>query len=380
MRRAHTRVETRSHGTCEPLISLAVVRADVFVGHALLAFALAALLADRLGWPAERALALGAVAGAFAALPDVDMAYAAVAIDFGRLTAESLTRPSTLWDATREVHRAVTHSLVVSVLAGGAFGLWAVAWDRRPVARTVGSLLAVGVLAALVWVGSSLNGTLGLVVLGTFAVGGLAVATLARLRTDLSGRAVAAAAVLGLCSHPWGDLVTGEPPTLFYPLDVRVLDGRVLLHGDPTVHLLGAFALELAVVWLAAVAVATVTGRSWRDAIDPRAAAGLAYGVAAVLMVPPTLEVSYHFVFSILAVGIVCGGMSLTPGSESIPRPIGLSRLDASRRRPAGPPSAFGGAFSALAGITAALAGYAAVYLADEAFSFSAALFGILPV
>ncbi|MFC5279010.1 metal-dependent hydrolase [Halorubrum rubrum] len=346
----------------------------MFVGHALLAFALAALLADRLGWPAERALALGAVAGAFAALPDVDMAYAAIAIDFGSLTAESLTRPSTLWDATREVHRAVTHSLVVSVLAGGAFGLWAVAWDRRPAVRAAGSLLAVGVLAAIVGVGSAQNGTLGLVVLGTFAVGGLVVTTLGRLRTDLSGRAVAAAAVLGLCSHPWGDLVTGEPPRLLYPFDVRVLDGRVLLHGDPTVHLLGAFALELAVVWLAAVAVATVTGRSWRDAIDPRAAAGLAYGVAAVLMVPPTLEVSYHFVFSILAVGVVCGGASLTTGSaRPIPRP------SASRRRlSAAAPSAFGGTFSALAGITAALVGYAAVYLADEALS--AVLVGLFSI
>ncbi|OYR56417.1 metal-dependent hydrolase [Halorubrum halodurans] len=362
----------------------------MFVGHALFAFALAALLADRLGWSAERALTLGAVAGAFAALPDVDMAYAAVAIDFGRLTAESLTRPSTLWDATREVHRALTHSLVVSMIAGGAFGLWAVAWDRRPAVRTAGSLLAVAVLAALVGIGSSLNGTLGLVVLGTFAVGGLAIATVARLRTDLSGRALATAAVLGLCSHPWGDLVTGEPPKLFYPFDVRVLDGRVLLHGDPTVHLLGAFALELAVVWLAAVAVATVTGRSWRDAVDPRAAAGLTYGVVAVLMTPPTLEVSYHFVFSILAVGVVCGGLPVAPvpagwrtrlPGATGPPALGSGRSAPSlrelRRRVAVPPSAPAVTFTALAGVTAALVGYATVYVATELLAAAAG--GVLP-
>ncbi|WP_281195224.1 metal-dependent hydrolase [Halorubrum sp. F4] len=372
----------------------------MFIGHALLAFALAALLADRLGWSADRALAIGAVAGAFAALPDVDMAYAAVAIDLGSLSTESLTRPSTLWDATREVHRALTHSLVVSVLAGGAFGLWAVAWGRRRSVRAIGSVLSVAVLAALVAVASAQNGTLGLVVLGTFAIGGLAIATLARLRTDLSGRAVAAAAVFGLLSHPWGDLVTGEPPKLFYPFDVRLLDGRVLLHGDPTVHLLGAFALELAAIWLAAVAVATVTGRSWRKAIDPRAAAGLAYGVAAVLMTPPTLEVSYHFVFSILAVGVVCGGLSLTPGSTGwrrwtvgwrrwmrgrrrwvtgrrrwtpgIPNSRGvisgfsLPGRDELRRRITVPPSALALTFTALAGVTAALVGYAAVYVVAD--------------
>ncbi|GAA0525221.1 LexA-binding, inner membrane-associated putative hydrolase [Halorubrum aquaticum] len=372
----------------------------MFIGHALLAFALATLLADRLGWSADRALALGAVAGAFAALPDVDMAYAAVAIDLGSLTAASLTRPSTLWDATREVHRALTHSLVVSLLAGGAFGLWAVVWDRRPSIRAVGSVLSIAALAALVGVGSAQNGTLGLVVLGAFAVGGLALATLGRLRTDLSGRAVAVAAVFGLLSHPWGDLVTGEPPKLFYPFGARLLDGRVLLHGDPTVHLLGAFALELAVIWLAAVAVATVTDRSWRDAIDPRAAAGLAYGVAAVLMAPPTLEVSYHFVFSILAVGVVCGGLSVAPGpaglrtwmpgttewrtwvpetagSRTLASGLSAPSLDGLRRRVAVPPSALAVTFTALAGITAALVGYAAVYVAAELLP--AAIGGVLP-
>ncbi|RAW45569.1 hydrolase [Halorubrum sp. 48-1-W] len=380
----------------------------MFIGHALFAFALAALLADRLGWSTERALALGVVAGAFAALPDVDMAYAAVAIDLASLSAESLTRPSTLWDATRDVHRALTHSLVVSVLAGGAFGLWAVAWDRRPWVRVAGSLLSVAVLAVIVAIASVRNGTLGLVVLGTFAVGGLALATLGRSRTDLSGRAVAGAAVFGLLSHPWGDLVTGEPPKLFYPFDVQVLDGRVLLHGDPTVHLLGAFALELAVVWLAVVAVATVTDRSWRGAVDPRATAGVAYGVAAVLMTPPTLEVSYHFVFSILAVGVVCGGLPVTPGSAGwwgwatewrgratewrgrtaerrgrtanagrIGSELSLPGSDALRRRIAVPHSAFEVTVTALVGIAAALVGYAAVYVTAELLSV--AVGGVLP-
>lgn len=358
-------------------MTLAVVPAHVFIGHALLAFALAALLADRLGWPADRALAIGVVAGAFAALPDVDMAYAAVAIDLGSLSPESLTRPSTLWDATRDVHRALTHSLVVSVLAGGAFGLWAVAWDRRPSVRAAGALLSVAVLAALVAIAAVRNGTLGLVVLGTFVVGGLAIATLGRLRTDLSGRAVAAAAVFGLLSHPWGDLVTGEPPKLFYPFDVRLLDGRVLLHGDPTVHLLGAFALELAVIWLAAIAVATVTDRSWLNSVDPRAATGLAYGAAALIMTPPTLEVSYHFVFSILTVGVVCGGLSATPdtigwrtlisrtpGSQGLDSGRSFSDADEPSPRVTALPSAFDLAFTALAGVTAALVGYAAVYVA----------------
>jgi membrane-bound metal-dependent hydrolase YbcI (DUF457 family) len=146
----------------------------VFIGHALLGFALAALIADWRGWPARRALTLGLVAGAFAAIPEVDVAYAAVALDLGRLSADSLTRPSMFWGATREVHRTMTHSLVV--------------------------------------VASLANGPPGGIVTGMFAVTGLGVATLCRLRTSFRARTVGLAATAGLLSHPWGDLLTGSPP------------------------------------------------------------------------------------------------------------------------------------------------------------------------
>lgn len=344
----------------------------MFIGHALLAFALATLIADRLGWPARRALTLGLVTGAFAAIPDVDMAYAAVAIDIANLTVDELTRPSTLWGATRDVHRAMTHSLAVSVVAGTAFGLWAVRGSGAGPSRepgsgssrsanprsgriaTVSHGVAAVVFVALVVGSYAASGTLGGIVMGSFVAVGVGIATLCRARTAFSGRTVGIAAVAGLLSHPWGDLVTGEPPKLFYPFDVRFLDGRVLLHGDPTVHLLGAFTLELAVVWLAAIAVAVVTGRSWRRSIDRRAALGGVYGVAAVAMAPPTLEVSYHFVFSILSVGLVCGGLSARARSAS-PVAALRDRLDP-------PVSLLGVVFTVLGGVTVALAGYVAVY------------------
>ena len=344
----------------------------MFIGHALLAFALATLIADRLGWPARRALTLGLVTGAFAAIPDVDMAYAAVAIDIANLTVDELTRPSTLWGATRDVHRAMTHSLAVSVVAGTAFGLWAVRGSGAGPSRepgsgssrsanprsgriaTVSHGVAAVVFVALVVGSYAASGTLGGIVMGSFVAVGVGITTLCRARTAFSGRTVGIAAVAGLLSHPWGDLVTGEPPKLFYPFDVRFLDGRVLLHGDPTVHLLGAFTLELAVVWLAAIAVAVVTGRSWRRSIDRRAALGGVYGVAAVAMAPPTLEVSYHFVFSILSVGLVCGGLSARARSAS-PVAALRDRLDP-------PVSLLGVVFTVLGGVTVALAGYVAVY------------------
>lgn len=328
----------------------------MFIGHALLAFALATVVADRWGWPARRALTLGLVAGAFAAIPDVDMVYAAVALDVGQLTTEELTRPSTLWGATREVHRVMTHSLAISAVAGAAFGLWAVRRDDLGSGRraAVSHGIAAVVLAVLVAGSYAASGLLGGIVMGSFVVVGVGIATLCRVRTGFSGRTVGIAAIAGLLSHPWGDLVTGEPPKLFYPFDVQFLDGRVLLHGDPTVHLLGAFTLELAVIWVAAITVAVVTGRSWTRSIDRRAGLGVAYGVAAVIMTPPTLEVSYHFVFSILSVGLVAGGLSARAESRS---PIAelRDRIDP-------PTSTLGIVFTVLGGITAALVGYVVVY------------------
>lgn len=345
----------------------------MFIGHALLAFALATLVADRWGWPARRALTLGLIAGAFAAIPDVDMVYAAVALDVGQLTADELTQPSTLWGATREVHRVMTHSLAISAVAGAAFGLWAVGGDdsgsnRGSVDRgsssdsdpgsgrraVVSHGIAAVVLAVLVAGSYTASGPLGGIVMGSFVLAGVGIATLCRVRTGFSGRTVGIAAVAGLLSHPWGDLVTGEPPQLFYPFDVQFLDGRVLIHGDPTVHLLGAFTLELAVIWFAAITVAIVTGRSWRRSIDRRAGLGVVYGVAAVIMVPPTLEASYHFVFSILSVGLVVGGLSARAGSRS-PIVEFRDRIDP-------PTSTLGVVFTVLGGITAALVGYAVVY------------------
>jgi membrane-bound metal-dependent hydrolase YbcI (DUF457 family) len=326
----------------------------VFIGHALLAFALATLIADWRGWSARDALTLGVVAGSFAAIPDVDVAYAAIALDVSRLTVESATQPGVFWDATRGVHRSITHSLVVAMVAGPAFGLWAATWERSPVLRAVGRIVAATVLTTLVAAAYIVSGPTGGIVVGTFVLAGLVVASLSQARTSLSGRTVGLTATAGLLSHPWGDLVTGEPPRLFYPLDVQFLDGTVLLHGDPTVHLLGAFAIELAVFWFTAVTITRVTGRSWTTFLDRRAGIGILYGVTALVMTPPTLEVSYHFVFSIVAVGLACGGLVALSGS--MPTVATLDRRIFRSRSP------LGIAFTSLGGVTTALISYGTVY------------------
>lgn len=270
---------------------------DMMVGHAMLAFALVAGGARLLGWPAERALRVGGVAGAFALVPDADMVYALSGV-IGADASGVFVVANSFWGASTEVHRSATHSLVLAVPAAVAFALW----TARGRATSVAS---VGLLSALWLVAYLATGPVAAFAVGTFALAGLGVATVAERFAALSPRAVGATALVALVSHPFGDLFTGSVPALLYPLDVAVFADIVVLHPDPPLHLLGAFGLELATIWLAGAVHLHLTDTSPLDVIDRSAALGICYAPAALVLPAPTLEVSYHFVFTVVGLGIV---------------------------------------------------------------------------
>jgi membrane-bound metal-dependent hydrolase YbcI (DUF457 family) len=320
----------------------------VFVGHGLLAFALAVFAAEWRGWPARRALTLGVVAGAFATLPDIDVVYALIAIDGGRFLGGGSVRPDVFWDAANSVHRSMTHSLIVAAIAGPALGAWSSRRERR--ARR----LALGALVAVVAVAVAVSGARGGIVMGAFVAGGLAAASACHRRTDLPPGPVGVAATVGFASHPYGDLLTGQPPRLFYPFDTSVSSARLVLHPDPTLHLLGAFAVELATIWLVAAAVVVVTDRSWRVFSGSSALPGVAYSAAPLPLLPLTLSDSFHSVFSTIGVGVVCAGVAWYRSGPTPP----AAATDAGADGPGVNAVATG-----LTGTTVALAGYTLVYL-----------------
>jgi membrane-bound metal-dependent hydrolase YbcI (DUF457 family) len=275
----------------------------MFVGHGLLAFALVAFAGERLGWERRTVLAVAVLAALFGTLPDIDVVYAPV----GLLLGADLTRPvESFWTAGNEVHRGITHSLVVGVLT--AVGVSLLVRDETPV-RTAGLAVLAGVVALATLVSGGLGGVVTLV----FALGAVGLAALAR-RYGVGPRHAAGAALVGLLTHPFGDLVTGSPPALLYPFDVLVVAERVTLSGDTTLHLLGAFWLELGVVWLAVLAYFRLTDRRVTAHIERPAAVGVVYGAAALVIPAPTLDVSYHFVYSVLGVGLVGSVSSRPPG------------------------------------------------------------------
>lgn len=306
----------------------------MFVGHGLVAFAGAAGVAALLGYRRERALALGICAGAFALAPDVDIVYAPVGLAEAALDGESVI--AGFWGHGNLVHRAVTHSLIVGVVTTLAVGCWAVFERTRVLVDTAAiensirerGVAALAASVALALLGGSIvvagieSGSLGAVVLSLFAATCLAIAT-AGARWGLSAREIGVVALFGLLSHPFGDLFTGAPPAFLFPLDLPLVAERLSLHPDPTLHLLGAFAIELATFWLAALAYVSLSDRQLRVCIDWRAALGVGYAGVALALPAPTLESSYRFVVSVLALGVVLG---------VVPVPGRAASLEASRR------------------------------------------------
>lgn len=267
----------------------------MFVGHGTLAFALVGLSALAAGVDRDRATALAVVAGLFATVPDVDMVYAVTGLLGGTL-AGPLSLAESFWAASTVVHRSVTHSLVLAAPAALAFATIGRSRRGTALAGTIG----VGLVALVAVVTGPIAG----LVMAAFVIAGSLVGV-GTARYGLGATPVATAALAGLLSHPFGDVLTGQPPELLYPFPVAVLDARVALSADPTLHLLGAFGLELGAIWAGAYALAHLREMRLRSYLRPRAALGAAYATAVLVLPPPTLDGSYPFVFSVLAVGMV---------------------------------------------------------------------------
>jgi len=324
----------------------------MFIGHGLVAFALVTLLGHSLGWSRERALRLGALAAVFATAPDIDMLYAPAGLLGG--VSGAFEAADAFWQTGNVVHRTVTHSLVVGAIAAVALGLLAAGYRATDAThRLAGTVLGAGLVAGLVAVTVAVTGGLAGIIMALFVLAGAGVAAVAT-RRGISPRLVGATALVGFCSHPFGDLFTGAPPAMFYPLDVTLFAERVALSADPTFHLLGAFAVELATFWLAAVVLLRLYDRQFREFVHPRAVVGAGYAAAALALPAPTLSASSHFVFTILPVASVgfVQGKALAARSRA--------RLPWVRPRLSDWPTALG---TGLTAVTIAAVCYTLVYL-----------------
>lgn len=344
----------------------------MMLGHVLVAFAAVAAVAGRRVGP-RRALVVGGVAGLFAAVPDVDilfalpgLAAAAVRLAFTAGSAEVgdvFVLTESFWAASSDVHRSVTHSLVVAVPSSIAAGLVAAPTRDRLMTVLGLTLLALSAVAA-----AFVSGPVAAAMMVVFGAGIVVAASVVRRRTDLSGLTVAGLAAFGLFSHPFGDLFTGGPPRLLYPLAVDPIPTRVLFSTDRTLHMLGTFALEMVAAWAAIAVVVALYDCQVRSFVRPVALAGLAYALPALVLTPPTLSVSYHFVFSVLALGLAACAVSWRRPTGSARPSSADPRADGGRDGGWWVRSALAAAHDAERGATVLVTGVVTVTLAWVAY------------
>lgn len=328
----------------------------MYVGHGLLGIALGGTLARALGLDRSRSLTLALLAGAFAVVPDVDMARTAVAV---MSAGPGAVFPTTehVWTKSWVVHRSLTHSLISAGLAAtmvtAVVGLLRGGTARSLAARTGLLAGAVGPVLVLLWIARGSDALLGVAIIGLYVSAALLVAGYAARRGVPAGH-VGLAAVVGLGTHPFGDVWMGTPPTFLYPVLTTPPIETVVFAGDPTLNLLTLFGIEVALAWAALAVVSDLSGQALRDHLDPQA--GLGVGFAAVLPVipPPTLQVAYQFALGTIATGLLLG---IAP--RAWPDRLAV-RTDGGVRRHR--PLAI--LVTALAGATAALLGYLVAYLA----------------
>lgn len=328
----------------------------MIVGHSMAAFAVVAGVGAALGWPRRRALLAGATAAAFALVPDVDMVYGLVVV----ATVEAGPPVATLdafWVGTSRVHRFATHFLATGAVAALGFAAVGRALDADRAGSGLPWLAAgIALLCGLVAAGDHRFGAMIGAVLGVYALAGIAVAVVAVRRAGLDPTGLAVAAAVGLLSHPFGDLLTGEPPALFYPLARGFPARHVALHPDPTLGFLAVFAVELSTVWAALWAYRRLTGLSVRRHVDYRALLGVPYALVALVAPVPSPLVSYYPSISVLAVGGL--GVLVVRPDRSVRRLASRRRWSPDRDR------AVRDAITALVALTLAVATYAGCYLA----------------
>ena len=346
----------------------------MFVGHEFLAFALAGWGAARLGWDDRTVLHAGVIAALAALLPDLDIGYAAATYAVAVAGGTPLGWEA-FWGVANATHRVVTHTLPTGGVATLVFG-GAVAVARRRVASgdrtrprsgrvaTVALAGAAVLAAAVVLSGfrAAVSPAAAVVAAGFLACVSVAGWLLAA-RSDLSTAGVTAAAGVGFLSHPFGDVFLASPPPLLSPFGSAVRAGRVSLAADPTLDIISVLFVELAAVWAGVAVFSRVAGERLRfgsgvrDVLDRRAAVGVAYAPAAVLLPRPTIVDAHVLGATIVPFAAVVG---VWVGYASFRRGGAADRASTRDRRFG---SVYVGVVAGVTALTLAAVAYTVVYV-----------------
>lgn len=262
----------------------------MFAGHFFLAFLIAALIAYWQGLEKKQTLVLGLFAGGLAVLPDLDIVYALKGLTTLLLPGSVL---ESFWSASKIIHRGISHSLVTGFIAATLFTL---GYEKNSYIGNILSTVFLGVFAFM------LDGWIGAGVLALYGAVGAVLATYAE--KYISRKELYIVSLIGLLSHPFGDILTGTPPQFLYPFNIELIGSRIPLSTDPTINIILVLILEILIILTGILFMAYLKEKDLKSFITKIPLLGLFYGFTSLFIPDPTLSNAYTFVFSILGYGL----------------------------------------------------------------------------
>lgn len=276
----------------------------MFVGHFAIPFLLLYFLLDTYTeLNQSQIITFCIISGIYGLVADLDIVFAfvetiLVIVNTGNISIDKF------WDISRNFHRQSTHSLFVGTLSIIGIVIQSTYIDDSTnpydnigfdfiISIAVGSLIGF------------LTGTLarGILVSGLFVFCVLSITRAILFQISFNKHIVFVSAVIGILSHPFGDIFTGAPPEFFYPLYEINLE-RIVLFTNETLNLSVLFLFESLLVVLLILVYANgknITLNMIR--ITPLAA--VISGLIISYVIPsPSINNPYQFVSSILVLTI----------------------------------------------------------------------------
>lgn len=181
-----------------------------------------------------------ALVGCFAAiLPDIDIVFPLVSVlSLSTLSVEQIS--TQFWASSEIYHRAATHSIIIlwSLLGIAGLSLFLQEYVSK---NTIVAILGITVCFTI----ALLFLPIGLPIKILLVTIVLAVNTAYTYTNEiLSKQELVATFSVGFFIHPFGDMFTGTPPEVFYPLTPPITLTRVTF-VEPTLHFILVFLVEV---------------------------------------------------------------------------------------------------------------------------------------
>ena len=255
----------------------------MFAGHFFLAFLLVSLFSYFAGGEREHSLYLGIFAGLFGFAPDLDTFYAFTQLP--GLLVSGFNPFESFHMATGVIHRGITHSLITGLVT---VFLVVAAYENK-----VYNFLSVLILG---FYGLLLNGVIGAQVMVVY---GSAIALISYRAADyISREEIFFVGFFGLLSHPFGDLFTGTPPKLLYPVtDLSV--SKIILFEQPELNVLIILLSELFLV-AAGLTLIIYLGDFNITPLASITAFVVIFYIPFLILIQPSVGTTHRFTLSIL--------------------------------------------------------------------------------